>query len=111
MEFAVHTVLLLTILYTNLTRAQNLDSNQIAPIIPSSSESNYGSENEVISSKFQNGSQPYISGQEIPPDGKMCSNVSMWSDVYWTTENVTICTCEIETKEEVKMNEVFKYLL
>ena len=52
-----------------------------------------------------------ISGQEILPDGMMCTNVSMWSDVYWTTENVTICACEIETKEEVEMNEVLKYLL
>ena len=67
MEFTVHKVLLITILYTttNLTRAQNLDSIQIALNIPSSSESYYGSENEVISSKFENDSQPYISGMAI----------------------------------------------
>ena len=43
---------------------------------------------------------------DIPPDGMMCTNVSMWSAVYWTPENVSVCACEIETKEEVEMNEV-----
>jgi len=125
MEFAVHTVLLLTILYTTLTRAQNLDPKQIAPNIPSISQlakgAYYGSENEVISSNdnSQNDYQPYISGEEsaisyepqgfdaeIPPDGMMCTNVSMWSPVYWTAENVTECACEIETKKEVEMKKV-----
>ena len=61
MKFAVHTVLLfaifytllLAIFYTNITRAQNLDPIQIAPNIPSSYESYYGSENEVISDNDQ----------------------------------------------------------
>ena len=65
MEFAVHTVLLLTILHTT-TRAQNLDPIQMAPNLPNSYESYYGSENEVISSNdnSQNDYQPYISGEE-----------------------------------------------
>ena len=38
----------------------------------------------------------------------MCTNVSMWGPVYWTAENVTKCTREIETIEEEKMEEVGK---
>ena len=62
MKFAVHTVLLLTILYTNITRSQTLNPIQIAPNIPSSYESYYGSENEVKSDndELQN---DYTSGQ------------------------------------------------
>ena len=70
MEFAVHTVLLLTILHTT-TRAQNLDPIQMAPNLPNSYESYYGSENEVISDndKLQNDSQPpYTSGPVFSPD-------------------------------------------
>ena len=44
--------------------------------------------------------------EENPPDGMMCTNVSMWSDVYWTPENVSACACEIETKKEVEMKKV-----
>ena len=44
---------------------------------------------------------------DIPPDGMMCTNVSMWSAVYWTPENVSECACEIETKKEVEIKEVF----
>ena len=47
-----------------------------------------------------------ISGQEILPDGMMCTNVSMWSDVYWTPENVSVCSCEIETKKIVEIKQV-----
>ena len=36
----------------------------------------------------------------------MCTNVSMWSDVYWTPENVSECACEIKTKEEFEMRKV-----
>ena len=36
----------------------------------------------------------------------MCTNVSIWSDVYWIPENVMKCTYEIETKKEVEMKEV-----
>ena len=39
----------------------------------------------------------------------MCTNVSMWGPVYWTAENVTRCTCEIETIEEEKMEMVCTY--
>ena len=39
----------------------------------------------------------------------MCTNVSMWSAVYWTTENVTECACEIETKKEEKIEKVLEY--
>ena len=46
---------------------------------------------------------------ENPPDGMMCTNVSMWSDVYWTPENVSACAGEIETKKEVEMKEVRTY--
>ena len=41
----------------------------------------------------------------------MCTNVSMWSDVYWTPENVSACACKIETKKEVEMKEVRKYFV
>ena len=104
MGFAVHTVLLLTLLYTNLPRAQNL---KIAPNIPSSSE------NEVISSNdnFQSSSQPPTELDSVSPhDGLMCANVSMWSDVYWTAENVTVCACEIETIEIEEVKQVLEYL-
>ena len=43
---------------------------------------------------------------DFPPDGMMCTNVSMWSDVYWTSENVSECACEIKTKEVVEMKKV-----
>ena len=76
MKFAVHTVLLLAtfytlllaIFYTNLTRAQNLDPIQIAPNIPSSYESYYGSENEVKSDndELQN---DYTSHSALQQDG------------------------------------------
>ena len=44
---------------------------------------------------------------EIPPDGMMCTNVSMWSAVYWTPENVSECASEIKTKKEEDIKEVF----
>ena len=47
--------------------------------------------------------------EENPPDGMMCTNVSMWSDVYWTPENVSACACEIETKKEEKIEKVLEY--
>ena len=75
MKFAVRTVLLLAIFYTlllaifytNITRAQNLDPIQIAPNIPSSYESYYGSENEVISDNDQL-QNDYTSGQVFSAD-------------------------------------------
>ena len=39
----------------------------------------------------------------------MCTNVSMWSDVYWTPENVSVCACEIETKKIVEIKKVCTY--
>ena len=70
MKFAVHTVLLLTILYTNMTRAQTLNPIQIAPNIPSSYESYYGFEKEVISDndKLQNDSPFTTSGPVFSSD-------------------------------------------
>ena len=41
-----------------------------------------------------------------PPDGMMCTNVSKWSDVYWTPEDVTVCACEIVTNVTNVMEEV-----
>ena len=46
---------------------------------------------------------------ENPPYGMMCTNLSMWSDVYWTPENVSVCTCEIETKKIVETKKVCTY--
>ena len=43
---------------------------------------------------------------DIPPDGMMCTNVSMWSAVYWVPENVSECACEIKTKKEEDIKEV-----
>ena len=81
MKFAVHTVLLLAIFYTNITRAQNLDPIQIAPNIPSSYESYYGSENEVISENDQL-QNDYTSGQVFSADIQgtvVCKRVGMKS--------------------------------
>ena len=30
----------------------------------------------------------------------------MWSDVYWTPENVSVFACEIETKKVVEIKKV-----
>ena len=45
-----------------------------------------------------------------PPEGKRCTNVSMWSDVYWVAETVDECKSTVITHKTFETKEVPYFL-
>ena len=56
-----------------------------------------------------NPKDPLIDNPITPPKGMRCTNVSMWTDVYWVAETVDECKSTVITFKTFETKEVSTY--